>query len=101
MVFLTTVVITLVNFVSKPDKKTKVTPKFFLRDYIFLLAVVLYELILLVFVGRVTIWSTLGFLIIYAIFVVTVIKTNNSEKGKNELIDHEAEKAEQLLIQTS
>ena len=94
MVFLTTVVITLINLVSKPDRKTSVTPKFFLRDYIFLLAVVLYELILLVFVGKVTIWTTLGFLLLYTIFVVTVIKTNKSEKGKNELIDDEMEKAD-------
>jgi len=51
LTFLTTVVISLVNYVSKPDKKTRVTPKFFLRDYFFLLAVVIYELVLLLGVG--------------------------------------------------
>ena len=82
MTFLTTVVISLVNLVSKPDRKTRVTPKFFLRDFGFLLLVVLYELALLLFVGHIDIWWSLGFLVLYAIFVTTVIITNNQEKGK-------------------
>jgi sodium/potassium/calcium exchanger 6 len=51
LVFLTTVVISLVNLVSKPDRMTRVTPKFFLRDWGFLLGVVIYELVLLCVVG--------------------------------------------------
>lgn len=101
MVFLTTVVLSLVNFVSKPDRMTRVTPKFFLRDYFFLLAVVIYELILLVFVGQVDIYSTLGFLLLYACFVAVVMWTNKSEKGHNEFIDDEASKANDLLMAAS
>lgn len=97
LVFLTTVVLSLVNFVSKPDKKTRVTPKFFLRDYFFLLAVVIYELILLCFVGYVNLWSTLGFLGLYAVFVLVVVWTNRSEKGHNNFIDDEASKADDFL----
>lgn len=91
LVFLTTVVISLVNFVSKPDKMTRVTPKFFLRDWFFLLAVVIYELVLLLFVGRVDLYSTLGFLGLYALFVTVVVWTNKSEQGKNDFIDAEVE----------
>ena len=97
MVFLTTVVLSLVNLVSKPDRMTRVTPKFFLRDFFFLLAVVIYELVLLLFVGYINIFSTFGFLLIYAAFVIVVIKTNKSEKGNNEFIDDEASKADELL----
>lgn len=101
MVFLTTVVISLVNLVSKPDRMTRVTPKFFLRDWGFLLLVVIYELVLLCFVGYVNIFSTIGFLALYAFFVGVVMWTNKSEKGHNELIDDEAHKAVILLNEAS
>jgi len=70
-----------------------VTKKFFLRDYFFLILVVVYELVLLLVVGKIELWSTCGFLAIYAVFVIIVITTNKSEGGQNEELQDVSRKA--------
>ena len=54
-------------------KKIRVTKRFFLRDLIFFMITTLYLLIVVVFIGKITIYVTVGFITLYAIFVVTVV----------------------------
>ena len=54
---------------------------------------VVYELVLLLVVGKIELWSTCGFLVIYAVFVIIVITTNKSEGGQNEELQDVSRKA--------
>jgi len=64
-----------------------VTKKFFLRDYFFLILVVIYELILLLVIGKIELWSTCGFLILYAIFIFAVVFIKSDDEQNEELQD--------------
>lgn len=69
---------------------------FFIRDTIFLLLVVLYQLFLILYVQKIDIYCSAGFLVLYAIFVVVVIITNKIEGNQENSID-EQQKANMFL----
>lgn len=80
--FVISIVQTLVLRAAKPDQRVQVTPVFFLRDLISVFTALLYLLIHLLFIGYIGIWSSIGFLILYSIFVVVVVITNKRESAK-------------------
>ena len=80
--FVTGVVQALVTRANLPDQSVKVTPVFFLRDIIFLLIALTYLLIHLLFIGYINLYSSIGFFIIYGIFVVVVVITNKRETAR-------------------
>ena len=51
----------------------KVTPRFFIRDVIFLLLTCIYLLIVMIFIGFINLPITLGFGIMYITYVVLVV----------------------------
>lgn len=77
-----------------PDQRVKVTPIFFIRDLVFLLIALTYLLVHLCVVNYINLYSGLGFFIIYAIYVVTVVVTNKRESSRvraqdvGEIDDH-------------
>lgn len=54
-------------------KKIRVTKRFFLRDLLFFMLATTYLLVVVIFIGKITIYVTIGFLGLYAVFVVTVV----------------------------
>ena len=56
-----------------PVRKIRVTPKFFVRDVIFFLAACIYQLIILLFVNYYNIYSAIGLLLLYGVYVVMVV----------------------------
>lgn len=71
--FISTVVTALTVFASKPDKSIQVTPVFFIRDLIFYILVMLYLLGIMVVVQEINIYISVGFLLLYLIYVVLVV----------------------------
>lgn len=55
------------------DRRIKVTPRFFLRDIAFLLLTVTYLLSVFLLLHQFTIYTAVGLLIIYAVYVVLVV----------------------------
>ena len=80
--FVAGVVQALVTRANLPDQSVKVTPVFFLRDIIFLLIALTYLLIHLLFIGYINLYSSIGFFILYSIFVVVVVITNKRETAR-------------------
>jgi len=70
--FLSTAVIGLSLNAAK-DKTIKVTKAFFIRDLIFVMIVDLYILTMMLSVGKITIWGSLGFFVIYGCYVTIVV----------------------------
>ena len=66
----------LVTRASLPDQKVNVTPLLFIRDLIALFLVYLYLLIHLLAIGYINFWSSIGFFILYIVYVISVIITN-------------------------
>jgi sodium/potassium/calcium exchanger 6 len=54
-------------------KKIRVTKRFFLRDLLFFMIATLYLLVVMLFIGHITLYVTIGFIVLYGIFVVTVV----------------------------
>lgn len=77
--FVTGVVQAMVTRASVPHQSVKVTPVFFLRDLIALFIALTYLLVHLLFIGYINLFSSIGFFILYSIFVVTVVITNKRE----------------------
>lgn len=74
--FITSVVMYLsVNGAEEVDgtKKIRVTKRFFLRDLLFFMITTLYLLVVILFIGKITLFVTIGFIGLYAVFVVTVV----------------------------
>lgn len=89
--FITSVVMYLsVNGAEVVDdtKKIRVTKRFFLRDLIFYMLATVYLLFVIIFIGKITIVITIGFLALYMIFVVTVV-VQSKMKGSNEEEDQQ------------
>jgi sodium/potassium/calcium exchanger 6 len=74
--FIISVVQTLVTRAAKPDQAVKVTPVFFIRDLVSVFISLLYLLIHILFIGFINIWSSIGFFLLYLIFVIVVLITN-------------------------
>ena len=81
--FVTAVVQALVLRAGKPDQRVKVTPTFFVRDLVSVFIALLYLLVHILFVGFINLFSAIGFLVLYSIFVVVVVITNKREASKN------------------
>lgn len=71
--FISSVVIIFTIRAAK-DKKIKLTPKFFLRDFIFYTITLTYLLIVLLAVKEFNIYIAIGFLVNYALYVILVFK---------------------------
>lgn len=76
--FISTVVIAMSVFASKPDKKIKVTPIYFIRDLIFYIIVMLYLLGIMLIVKEINIYIAVGFLLLYLVYVILVVVQNNN-----------------------
>ena len=72
-VFISTVVTALTVYASKPDKRIQVTPLFFIRDLVFYILVMLYLLGVMIVVQEINIYISVGFLLLYLIYVVLVV----------------------------
>lgn len=56
-----------------PIRKIKVTPSFFIRDIVFYVATCVYLLVIMLYAGHFNIWTSIGLLVIYIIYVITVV----------------------------
>jgi len=54
-------------------KKIRVTKRFFLRDLLFFMITTIYLLVVIIFIGNITIYVNIGFVGLYTVFVVTVV----------------------------
>ena len=64
-------------------KQIRVTKRFFLRDLLFFMITTLYLLVVILFIGHITLYVTIGFIVLYGIFVVTVV-VQSKMKGSSE-----------------
>ena len=71
--FISTVVVLLSTRASLPSKEIQVTPIFFIRDLVFYIMVCVYLLIIMLFLGEINIFVAVGYLVIYATFVILVV----------------------------
>lgn len=71
--FISTIVMYLVVIASGPEKKVRVTRHFFLRDLVFLFITMIYLLLIMTFVKEINVYVSFGFVLIYLIFVITVV----------------------------
>jgi sodium/potassium/calcium exchanger 6 len=78
-------VVTFLAVRASPGGEVKVNKKFFLREITFLIITYLYLMIIFFFVGKVTLGFSLGFFIIYGIYVIIVVST--SKEAQTELPD--------------
>lgn len=69
-------------------KKIRVTKRFFLRDLLFFMITTLYLLVVILFIGHITLYVTIGFIVLYGIFVVTVV-VQSKMKGSSEEEDQQ------------
>lgn len=58
---------------GKPIRKIRVTPKFFVRDVIFCILATVYCLIIMLFVNYFNIYSSIGLLVLYGVYVIMVV----------------------------
>lgn len=66
------------------DKSIKVTPVFFIRDLIFYALMNLYIFAILVFVKQITMVIAIGFIVIYATYVIMVVCQSKMQEGIDE-----------------
>jgi solute carrier family 24 (sodium/potassium/calcium exchanger), member 6 len=78
--FISCVVVSLSTYASNlnstggpPDRRIKVTPRFFIRDIVFLLLTVVYLMGIFLLLGEFNIYTAVGLIVIYAIYVVLVV----------------------------
>ena len=74
----------LTVFASKPDKRIKVTPIYFIRDLVFYILVMLYLLGVMIVVQEINIYISVGFLLLYLIYVVLVVVQSNGDNSIDE-----------------
>ena len=80
--FISTIVVGLSTFASKPDLSIKVTSSLFLRDLALFISMNIYLLIVLLVIKDITYVIAFSFLFIYVVYVVIVViqsKFNNEE----------------------
>ena len=66
------------------EKSIKVTPVFFIRDLIFYMLTNLYILAILVYVKQISMVISIGFIVIYAIYVVMVVVQSKMQEGEED-----------------
>jgi len=71
--FITTFVMYLAVNASEPDKKIRVTKRFFTRDLIFLNITMVYLLLIMFVIKEINFYVSAGFIIIYFVFVLIVV----------------------------
>ena len=71
---------------QQEDKRgpLRVTPSFFIRDIVFLIITTSYLLFVLLVIKSITLWVSLGFILIYAIYVIQVMVQSNQEQEDDE-----------------
>ena len=70
--FISTVVQVLVVRAAQ-ERKVKVTPIFFIRDLIFYIIMMIYLLIVMLVIKHIDLLISIGFLVLYGIYVVLVV----------------------------
>jgi len=70
--FISTVVQVLVVRAAQ-ERKVKVTPIFFIRDLIFYVIMMIYLLIVMLVIKHIDLLISIGFLVLYGIYVVLVV----------------------------
>lgn len=101
--FICTVVIALTTFAGNqnpdpngpPIRQIKVTPRFFTRDIGFFLITTIYLILAMLVVGGIDIYISIGFIVIYAVYVVIVVIQSKSDSDDDS--DKEANQKAQLL----
>ena len=84
-IFISSIVMLLTTFASKPSKIIQMTPLYFSRDLFFYAFSNLYILGIMLVVKEINIYISLGFFLIYFIYVVLVVvqsKRPEDEKDK-------------------
>jgi sodium/potassium/calcium exchanger 6 len=56
-----------------PDRRIQVTPRYFIRDVIFLMIATIYNLVIFLFVGYFDIYTSVGLLLLYVVYVIIVV----------------------------
>lgn len=78
-----------VSLRAAPERKIKVTRNFFIRDVIFLIITCVYLLVILLGFKKINIAISLGFVMIYIVFVCVVLIQNKFfnkiEEGEEEI----------------
>lgn len=85
--FITTCVISLSTRASDQNKQINVTKSFFIRDFSFYLLTMVYLLVCMLVIGYVNIYVSVGFILIYTVFIIIVLvqsKTVKAEDDKKE-----------------
>ena len=104
--FITSVVVAMSTFAANenPDphgpkqRRIKVTPRFFIRDISFLLAAVIYILIVMLGVKFINLPIAIGFLLIYVLYVVlVVVQSRRAKNEEEELQDANANKFNEII----
>lgn len=67
------------------EKSIKVTPVFFTRDLIFYALMNLYIFSILVFVKQITMVIAIGFIVIYATYVIMVVCQSKIQEGIEDI----------------
>lgn len=71
----------------------KVTPRFFIRDVLFYLFTCIYLLTIMLGVGYFNFWLAFGLLLIYFVYVITVVVQSNQKNSNEEedIAEHDAD----------
>jgi sodium/potassium/calcium exchanger 6 len=65
-----------------PIRKIKVTPQFFIRDIIFFMLSTLYLLFAMLIMKQINFFISIGFILIYTIYVIIVVVQSKNLKGE-------------------
>jgi sodium/potassium/calcium exchanger 6 len=96
--FISTVVTALTILASKPDRRIQVTPIFFIRDLIFYILVMLYLLGVMLIIKEINIYISVGFLLLYIVYVVLVVVQS---KGADAEVSRSASEMQDLRNNSS
>lgn len=84
--FICTIVISLTTFAGTPNpngdepiRQIKVTPRYFIRDIVFFLFTSLYLIFAMLVVQGIDIYISIGFIVIYTIYVILVVCQSKSD----------------------
>jgi solute carrier family 24 (sodium/potassium/calcium exchanger), member 6 len=83
-IFISSIVMLLTTFASKPSKTIQMTPLYFSRDLFFYAFSNLYILGIMLVVKEINIYISLGFFLIYFIYVVLVVVQSKRPEDEKE-----------------
>lgn len=86
--FILTIVLSMITYYAE-GRKIKVSKNYFLRDITFQIIACIYMLIILVGFKKITIFETVGFVVLYLIYVSLSVYQSKQQINDNELIDLE------------